>query len=105
MKDLSCLQCKQEFNIIVPDLCGDCMYKKFEENLNEEHKKLIEKYKQIDKEHSWKSKNFAYHMLLYLPLCYFICLKFGFWYEMAFIAGGIYLVILPTIRNWLVDKF
>lgn len=101
IENLSCLQCRQEYNIKLPEICKECAAKEVFNRLYEQSKIR----EQIDKKYFWKGKIFAWHMLLYFPLCVFIGLKFGFDYEMFWIVGGLWTIILPYLRDWLASKF
>lgn len=87
------MQCKQEYWVAIHPLCYPCAIGRVKEP----------EYK---KKHFWReAKRFSYHSLLYVPICIWICFYFGFWYEMSFILGGIYMQGLPGIRDWLMSKF
>lgn len=92
---ITCWQCQQESILQVPDACFPCTHKEILKELNKKPPKNF-----------WRgAKSYAYHMLLYMPPCLILFLKFGFWYEMAWIGGTIYISLIPIIREWLMSKF
>jgi hypothetical protein len=88
-----CLVCKREFTLKIKDVCWPCCAGS------------VGKYDITKSAFGYHSKLFAYHCLLYIPIAVFIGLHFGFFFEISWIMGGIYLLIIPTIRDWLARKF
>lgn len=91
---VTCWRCQQEYLVAVQNTCWPCSSEKFIQELEKPAKNF------------WRgAKRYAYHMLLYMPPCLMLFLKFGFWYEMAWIGGTIYMSLIPIIREWLMSKF
>jgi hypothetical protein len=97
ISDITCDNCKENYNLKIPDICFKCFASSIELKQNQSF--LAKSWEAL------KSKDLAWHALLYIPLTVFIGYWFGFITEIFWIVGGIYIQILPEIRNWCVKKF
>lgn len=87
----NCLKCSSEIHFIPPDKCFKCLTP------------VMIEMKRQDK---WRSrKRFAYHMLLYVPLTVALGFAFGLPINIAFVAGTIYMSLLPAVVDWLSIRF
>lgn len=90
--DCTCNKCKKSFSIDPPNICGTCFFQRVG--------------KSVKKAVFWQdAKRFAYAVLFYVPIAVFINLRFGFWYEMAFCFGMVWLCLITELINWLMRKF
>jgi hypothetical protein len=96
--DYTCDSCKKDFLVDKPNLCNACFCAKVKERYPQ--------YSYTKKKLFWhEAKRFAYSFLSYVPIAVFINLRFGIWYEMAFLGGMLWLSFMSIAINWLMRKF
>lgn len=95
--EITCDQCNKKMQLHHPDKCFECYSIQFETD-----PVMIE----MKKQDRWRSrKKFAYHMILYMPLPIALGLKFGLPINIAFVAGTVYMSLLPLMTDWLSEIF
>lgn len=88
----NCEACPNTNLVMVPSYCKDCHSKKFDFTPK--------------KSKFWLHiKKLSYTFLLYSPGTYYIGLRFGLKIEFIYFLGGIHLIILPLVIDWLMKKF
>ncbi len=101
----SCNECNKEIIVFVPQTCWKCnplhkVIKDFEKEVRDNAPPIC------IKSPKWRErKRFAYHMLLYMVPVTFITVRYGLFEELLWIFGGLYVIWLPCLIQWLMKKF
>ena len=109
-KDLTCITCNENFEIHFENYCHKCHPRMQQiEKMRNEIKYFTEEIKDRapPKSSFFRfifSKKLALSFIVYLPVAIFIGLKFGYLYELSFVAGTIYIYLSTIIIDWLDER-
>jgi hypothetical protein len=124
----TCKECNKEFYVMFPEYCEAhhpelILNRKKREAIKNEIEKFKNEIEKLSKEirlekdfdkvinkiikkNKWKEiKRISYFLLLYFPITLTINLIYGTECQIIWNIGGIYMLFLPGITNWLTDKF